>query len=105
MAAGAFLSPAVDADRHVGAIACGIGYGWLGFLSDIITRNLFAAVFGFLIGGLVGGTAGGVSGAIASVLIFQLLHSSVTCLTGRPNDVAKPSESEQPDAPQPRTVL
>jgi hypothetical protein len=61
-------------------------------------------VTGFLIGGLVGGPAGGVAGAIAAVLFLQLLYSSLGCSTGRPNDAAKPSGSEQTDAPQPRTA-
>ena len=105
MAVGGLVGPVVDADRHIGAIVCGIVYGWPGFLSDKITRALFAAASGFLIGGLVGGTAGGAAGAIAAVLLFQLLHSNVGRSTGRLNDDAKLSEPEQSDAPQPRTVL
>ncbi len=43
MTIGALMAPAIDGDRHIVAIFMGIAYGWLGFLSDNLTRYLFCS--------------------------------------------------------------
>ena len=73
MALGGFLGPAIDADRHIGAIVCGIAYGWLGFLSDKFTLVLLAALPGLAIGGFLGGPVGCVVGPIATVCLSRLI--------------------------------
>ncbi len=91
MATGALLAPAIDGDGPEVAIMLGIFYGWVGFLSETLTKYLFVAVAGFAIGGVIAGTAGCIVGAIVAICFVRSLH-----LPGvRTPDSHRKHESEQ----------